>query len=465
MNAMTHLDAVASMMNGTLYGENAADISMTGVSTDSRRIKPGELFIALRGENFDGHAFIDVVVKEGVSAVVIDELAAKDLPLPACPYIVVDDTRLALGHFAGAWRKRFDIPVIAVTGSNGKTTTKEMIASIMRAALGENVLVTQGNLNNDIGLPLTLLGLNDKHLAAVVEMGMNHPGEIAYLTKMASPTIALVTNVQRAHLEGMGSLEAIAQEKGSIFDGLAENGVAVFSDDDLWTALWKRQSQGKRTLNFSFTHQTNLVARYQGHRLMNDMDLEASGQKISFTLPVPGAHNAFNAVAAAAATLAAGVSLERVAKGLSAFGSVKGRLQQRAGKLGCQIIDDTYNANPDSVKAAIEVLSSLPGRKILILGDMGEIGRQSAQYHDEVGGYAKSQGIDTLFTLGEASARAASNFGQGARHFKKIDEMITAALKELKPETTILVKGSRFMRMERVVDALILHPEGNKHAS
>lgn len=458
MNSMTNLQTVAGMMNGVLHGR---DVSIAGVSTDSRRIAQGELFIALRGENFDGHEFLGAAAERGASAVVIDQLAAKNGPLPACPYIVVDDTRLALGRFAGEWRRRFDIPVIAVTGSNGKTTTKEMIAGIMRAALGEHVLVTRGNLNNDIGVPLTLLGLHDWHRAAVVEMGMNHPGEISYLTMMVRPTIALVTNVQRAHLEGMGSLETIALEKGSIFDGLTENGVAVFSDDEPWAALWKRQNQNRKMLNFSFNHDAELVACYQGWRLVNDIDLDVADRKVSFTLPVPGAHNAFNAVAAAAATLAAGIDLEAISEGLSSFKGVKGRLQQRLGKQGCMIIDDTYNANPDSVKAAIEVLSSLPGRKILILGDMGEIGRGSAQYHDEVGGYAKSQGIDLLLALGDASARAASNFGQGARHFKKIDEMITAALKELTPETTILVKGSRFMRMERVVDALIEHPEGN----
>ncbi len=429
------LSQIAAAVNGRLVG---ADVTVEGVSTDTRAIAKGALFIALAGERFDAHDFLDQAMAAGAGALLVAD--AGKLPAGVSA-VVVDDTRLALGRLAAAWRARFALPVIAVTGSNGKTTTKEMIAAILKVAHGAAVLSTRGNLNNDIGLPLTLLGLSAAHRAAVIEMGMNHPGEIAYLAPIGAPTVALVTNAQRAHLEGMGDLDEVAREKGAIFSGLPAEGVAVIN-------------AGRPVRSFAIDGAADVVGKVRQHGLETAIDLSAPEGEVHIALRIPGRHNAGNAVAAAAASLAAGVPLAAVAAGLESFSGVKGRLQRRAGKLGAEILDDTYNANPDSVRAGIDVLASTIGRKLLILGDMGEIGEACAQYHDEIGGYAKSQGVDLLFALGEATKAAVRNFGDGARHFCHVDKLIAAADKELGPDTTVLVKGSRFMKMERVADAL-----------
>ena len=368
--------------------------------------------------------------------------------------MVGDDTRLALGRLAAAWRARFSLPVIAVTGSNGKTTTKEMVAAILKVAFGTSVLSTRGNLNNDIGLPLTLLGLRPTHRAAVIEMGMNHPGEIAYLAQIGSPTVALVTNAQRAHLEGMGDLEEVAREKGSIFGGLLPNGVAIINADDTYADFWRGMAGVHAVRTFGIDHAADVRGAVRQHGLEIAIELSAAEGAAAITLHIPGRHNARNAVAAAAACLAAGVTMADVAAGLEAFSGVKGRLQRRAGNKGAEILDDTYNANPDSVRAGIDVLAATIGRKLMVLGDMGEIGEASGQFHDEVGGYAKSQGIDRLFAFGDAAQQAVRNFGEGAKHYCNIEKLIAAVDKELGPDTTVLVKGSRFMKMERVVDAL-----------
>ena len=454
MTVMMDLLDAANAMGGTLPGENR---SFCGVSTDSRNVAAGELFIALRGEIFDGHQFVETAKARGAVAAVVAADAAEQLKALELPLIVVADTRLALGALAAAWRARFKVPVIAVTGSNGKTTTKEMIASILHAAYGDAVLATQGNFNNDIGLPLTLLKLGATHRAAIIEMGMNHPGEIAYLAGIARPTVALVTNAQRAHLEGMGSLEAIAAEKGSIYQGLGEAGVAVFSADDQWAELWRTQSASLRTLTFGLEKPAEVSGQCQLHGLENHLTLSVQGEQVDVALALPGLHNARNALAAASAALAAGLPLAAVRDGLLAFRGVKGRLQRRAGLNGATLLDDTYNANPDSVRAGIDVLAATIGRKLLVLGDMGEIGEMTGQFHDEIGGYAKSQGVDRLFAFGESSALAAHNFGAGGQYFKKLEDLIAAVTAELTPaasETTVLVKGSRFMRMERVADAI-----------
>jgi UDP-N-acetylmuramoyl-tripeptide--D-alanyl-D-alanine ligase len=409
------------------------------------------LFIALAGERFDAHDFLDQATTAGAAALLVADAGKLPAGIPA---VVVDDTRLALGRLAAAWRASFTLPVIAVTGSNGKTTTKEMIAAILKAAFGAAVLSTRGNLNNDIGLPLTLLGLRASHRAAVIEMGMNHPGEIAYLAPIGSPTVALITNAQRAHLEGMGDLDEVAREKGSIFSGLPADGIAVINADDVYADFW-RSMAGRRTVRtFSIDGAADVTGSVRQHGLEIGLDLVSPEGLATLTLRIPGRHNARNAVAAAAACLAAGVPLAAVAEGLEAFSGVKGRLQRRAGKQGAEILDDTYNANPDSVRAGIDVLASTIGRKLLVLGDMGEIGEASGQYHDEIGGYAKSQGVDRLFALGDQAQLAVRNFGEGARHYCNVDKLIAAVDKELGPETTVLVKGSRFMKMERVADAL-----------
>jgi UDP-N-acetylmuramoyl-tripeptide--D-alanyl-D-alanine ligase len=441
------LSQVAAAVDGRLLG---ADVQLTGVSTDTRAIGDGQLFIALRGERFDAHDFLADAAKSAAALLVAD---ADRLPAGVSA-VLVDDTRLALGRLAAAWRSRFAIPVIAVTGSNGKTTTKEMIAAILKVAFGEAVLATRGNLNNDIGLPLTLLGMNAEHRAAVIEMGMNHPGEIDYLTRIGAPTVALVTNAQRAHLEGMGDLDEVAREKGSIFNGLPAEGVAVINADDVYAGFWKGMAAGHPVRSFAIEHAADVRGVVHQHGLEISLDITAAEGTATFKLAIPGRHNACNAMAAAAACLAAGIPLPAVAAGLAAFSGVKGRLQRRVGKNGADILDDTYNANPDSVRAGIDVLASTIGHKLLVLGDMGEIGEASGQYHDEIGGYAKSQGIDRLFALGEASKAAVRNFGEGARHYCNVDKLIAAVDKELGPETTVLVKGSRFMKMERVSDAL-----------
>ena len=442
------LSQIAAAVNGRLVG---ADVTVEGVSTDTRAIAKGALFIALAGERFDAHDFLDQAMAAGAGALLVAD--AGKLPAGVSA-VVVDDTRLALGRLAAAWRARFALPVIAVTGSNGKTTTKEMIAAILKVAHGAAVLSTRGNLNNDIGLPLTLLGLSAAHRAAVIEMGMNHPGEIAYLAPIGAPTVALVTNAQRAHLEGMGDLDEVAREKGAIFSGLPADGVAVINADDSYAGYWRGVAAGRPVRSFAIDGAADVVGKVRQHGLETAIDLSAPEGEVHIALRIPGRHNAGNAVAAAAACLAAGVPLAAVAAGLESFSGVKGRLQRRAGKLGAEILDDTYNANPDSVRAGIDVLASTIGRKLLILGDMGEIGEACAQYHDEIGGYAKSQGVDLLFALGEATKAAVRNFGDGARHFCHVDKLIAAADKELGPETTVLVKGSRFMKMERVADAL-----------
>lgn len=442
------LSQIAAAVNGRLVG---ADVTVEGVSTDTRAIAKGALFIALAGERFDAHDFLDQAMAAGAGALLVAD--AGKLPAGVSA-VVVDDTRLALGRLAAAWRARFALPVIAVTGSNGKTTTKEMIAAILKVAHGAAVLSTRGNLNNDIGLPLTLLGLSAAHRAAVIEMGMNHPGEIAYLAPIGAPTVALVTNAQRAHLEGMGDLDEVAREKGAIFSGLPAEGVAVINADDSYAGYWRGVAAGRPVRSFAIDGAADVVGKVRQHGLETAIDLSAPEGEVHIALRIPGRHNAGNAVAAAAACLAAGVPLAAVAAGLESFYGVKGRLQRRAGKLGAEILDDTYNANPDSVRAGIDVLASTIGRKLLILGDMGEIGEACAQYHDEIGGYAKSQGVDLLFALGEATKAAVRNFGDGARHFCHVDKLIAAADKELGPDTTVLVKGSRFMKMERVADAL-----------
>ena len=443
------LSAIQRAVGGDLCGPDRA---IAGVSTDTRTVAPGQLFVALRGERFDGHDFLEQAVAAGAGALLVTDGAR--IPAGASA-LVVADTRLALGRLAAAWRAGFEIPVIAVTGSNGKTTTKEMIAAILRRQYGDTVLATRGNLNNDIGLPLTLLGLAAGQRAAVIEMGMNQPGEIAYLTQIGAPTVAVVTNAQRAHLAGMGDMNQIAREKGSIFAGLGAGGVAVVNADDAYAGLWRRMAGRNPLLTFGIERGADVRAVVRQQGLTTLLSLWTPVGQAELKLAVPGRHNARNALAAAAACLAAGIPLAAVVAGLEGFAGLKGRLQRRQGRAGAVVLDDTYNANPDSVRAGIDVLAATIGRKVLVLGDMGEIGEASGQYHDEIGGYAKSQGVDRLLAFGDASQQAVRNFGEGARHFCDIEKLIAAVNKQLGPETTVLVKGSRFMKMERVADAIV----------
>ncbi|MBN8441441.1 MAG: UDP-N-acetylmuramoyl-tripeptide--D-alanyl-D-alanine ligase [Thauera sp.] len=434
------------------------------VGTDSRALTPGQLFVALRGERFDGHDFVAAAAEAGAAAAMVDvrwaEAQGDALDHPPLPLLVVDDTRLALGNLAAAWRARFAIPLIGITGSNGKTTVKEMCAAILRAQAHrdgfgeETVLATQGNLNNDIGLPLTLLKLRDFHRAAVIEMGMNHPGEIAYLTALARPTVAIVTNAQRAHLQGMGTVDEVAREKGAIYEGLGAEGIAIVNADETYADFWRALNAGRPIVTFGIDARADVHAACTLRGFGARLEVDAPQGAIGFDLQVAGMHNARNAVGAAAACLAAGVSIDAVAAGLSGFTGARGRLQRRQGPKGAVILDDTYNANPDSVRAGIDVLASTPGHTWLVLGDMGEIGEASAQLHDEIGGYAKSKGIDGLFALGEMSTVAVHNFGEGGHHFSSVEALVAALVGRLGADSVVLVKGSRFMRMERVADAL-----------
>ncbi|MDR3213400.1 MAG: UDP-N-acetylmuramoyl-tripeptide--D-alanyl-D-alanine ligase [Azoarcus sp.] len=428
----------------------------TAVGVDSRAIVPGQLFVALRGERFDGHAFVASALAAGAAAAMVDAHWAATQPRNEAVWLIVDDTRLALGALAAGWRARFDIPLIGVTGSNGKTTVKEMSAAILRVWAGRDdaILATGGNFNNDIGLPLTLLGLRASHKAAVIEMGMNHPGEIAYLTGLARPTVALVNNAQRAHLEGLGTLAGVAREKGHIYDGLGDAGVAIINADDPHADEWRASNVQRRVLSFGLRRPADVRGRYTLHCLKAALRIETPWGEADCELQAPGEHNVLNALAAAAACLGAGVPLAAVAAGLTGYGGVHGRLQRRKGPHGALVLDDSYNANPDSVRAAIDVLALMPGQTYLVLGDMGEVGETSAQAHDEVGGYAKSKGVGALYTLGAMSAVAVRNFGEGGRHFGSVDALVTALTPRLDADATVLVKGSRFMRMERVADAL-----------
>ena len=442
--------------SGEEKGEKAGEARLSAVGTDSRNIVAGQLFVALRGEHFDGHDYIDAALADGAAAVMVDAQWEASHPASAATRIVVDDTRLALGTLAAGWRARFDIPLIGVTGSNGKTTVKEMCAAILRVWLGRDdaVLATKGNFNNDIGLPLTLLGLRAHHKAAVIEMGMNHPGEIAYLTGLARPTVALVNNAQRAHLEGMGSLAEVARENGCIYEGLGDAGVAVVNADDAHAAEWLERNAQRATVCFSIEKPATVHGTSAQHGLGSTLRFESPWGQGECELRAPGIHNVRNALAAAAACLADGVPPEAGTAGLAGFGGARGRLERRTGPKESLILDDSYNANPDSVRAGIDVLALMSGPTFLVLGDMGEVGETSAQAHDEVGGYAKSKGVDALYTLGAMSEVAARNFGEGGRHFGSVETLVAALVPRLESGTTVLVKGSRFMRMERVSDAL-----------
>jgi UDP-N-acetylmuramoyl-tripeptide--D-alanyl-D-alanine ligase len=452
MEPMMSLREASTAIGAKAMGE---DVRFLSVSTDSRTLARGALFVALRGERFDGHRFLDAARERGAAAAMVDEDSnAGSLRMPR---LVLRDTRLGLGRLAAHWRARFDIPLIAVTGSNGKTTVKEMIAAILRAHFGDaRVLATEGNLNNDIGLPLTLLGLRDAHRAAVVELGMNHSGETAALAAIASPTVALVNNAQREHQEFMKGVAEVAREHGAVFDALRESGVAVINADDEFAGYWRGLLSGRRVRDFGVER----PAQVSGRRTPGSMvELQTPEGRASIELHADGRHNVSNACAAAACALAAGVSLGAVAKGLAAFRPVSGRMQRLAARSGARLIDDSYNANPDSVRAAIDVLAAEPGTRFLLLGDMGEVGERGADFHEEVGRYARERGVDRLYALGDLCRSAAEAFGKGARHFETVEELIAAARGEVVANTVALVKGSRFMRMERVVQALAADPQ------
>lgn len=430
-----------------------SDELVTAVSTDSRHIADGNLFVALKGERFDGHDYVADVLQRGAVGAIVNANYAEQHP--DSRLLPVEDPLRALAQLAGYWRQQFCMPVIGVVGSNGKTTVKGMCASILSAHFGEqHVLATTGNLNNEIGLPLMVLRLNDAIDVAVLEIGMNHPGETAFLAAVAQPSVALINNAQREHQEFMRTVGAVAIEHATMIDSLPPDGIAVINADDDYADLWRQRADGRQVLSAGFSANADLVVAFQATGLGGELILRTPWGVSDILLAVPGVHNARNAAMAAAASLAIGVPLDAVTRGLESFSAVKGRLQRRRGIDGAVIIDDSYNANPDSVLAAVDVLSAIPGKRVLVIGDMGEVGDQAGQYHDEIGGYAKSHGIDLLLCLGEHSRATAANFGDGAAHFESVDRLIKALSAELTEQTTVLIKGSRFMRMERVADAI-----------
>ena len=448
---MMQLSEVARAVGGDLRGRDAG---FEAVCADSRVLKNGDLFVALKGERFDGHDFVSHAARAGAAAALVQRERAANLP-GELPLAAVNDTTTALGALAAHWRARFDLPLVAVAGSNGKTTVKEMIAGCLREHWGEaGVLAARGNLNNHIGVPLTLLGLRGEHRAAVVEVGMNHPGETAYLAGIARPGIVLINNAQREHQEFMRSVGDVAIEHGALLVGLPPKGVAVINADDDHADYWRGVAAGRRIRDFGLERPAAVHARYRLLALAAEIELTTPEGRASFALQAAGRHNVRNALAAVAAATAAGVPLDACVRALTRFAPVRGRMQTVPAIGGALLLDDTYNANPDSVRAAIAVLARLPGRRLLVLGDMGEVGMNGIAYHEEVGAYARTARVDSLYALGEMAQHAVRSFGGGARHFTRIEDLLAAVENVLEPPVTVLVKGSRFMKMERVVKAL-----------
>ena len=447
-----------------LVGDGLVEIKR--IHTDTRSLQAGDMFVALKGDNFDAHDFLAQAKALGaVAAIAQHGLMQSDLP-----GLLVSDSKIALGQLAASWRSQFDLPLIAVAGSNGKTTVTQMIASILRASHQTHAFATQGNLNNDIGVPLTLLRLTADHKIGVVELGMNHPGEIAYLAHIAKPSVALVNNAQREHLEFMSTVEAVAHENGAVIDALGPRGVAVFPADDDYTSVWRKKAGTRSILTFAISGDADVTADARWTDKGWQVAAKTPQGALSFSLNIAGSHNVKNALAAVACALAAGIPLESISSGLSGFEAVKGRsraIQLHIEGRHCILIDDSYNANPDSMRAAIDVLAALPGPRLLVMGDMGEVGLQGPYFHEEAGRWARNQGIEHLFTLGEQSRLASGSFdhiGGEGRHFTDINSLNAAVFALLPSAGSVLVKGSRFMKMERVVMSIQEQKKEAQHA-
>jgi UDP-N-acetylmuramoyl-tripeptide--D-alanyl-D-alanine ligase len=446
------LSQLSQIVNGSLSGAN---VEFHSVSIDSRTLSEGALFVALKGPNFDGHNYIDRAREQGAVAALVTE-ANSD----ALPSVKVDDTRLALGTMAASWRSNFDLPIVAVTGSNGKTTVKDMLSSIFsQACRGEegSVLSTIGNLNNDLGLPLTLLRLRQSHRYAVTEMGMNHAGELTYLTSIARPDVAVITNAAAAHLEGLQTVEGVARAKSEIFSGVKSGGTAVINGDDEFASLWRERAGDLNLVAFSLSHDAEVTADFDLYKDHSRVVFQTPWGEAEARLALPGKHNVANALAAVAAAGSVGVSLASIVSGLEKWQGVKGRLHSKMIN-GLHVIDDSYNANPASIRAALEVLSMQTGMKVFVMGDMGELGEDSAALHKQAGKMAKQMGIESCYTLGEQTVLTAQAFGSHAQSFKEANKLVNALKKELRANSdrpiNILVKGSRAMKMERLIELL-----------
>ena len=452
----------AVLVNAAAANSQVQNTLIKAVRTDSRSVVAGDLFIALKGEKFDGTAFLGQAQAQGAVAVLFEASHPdqgehlQHLNNVTVPAFCVPNARAALGTLAAQWRRQYTPALIGVTGSNGKTTVTQMIASVLRADTSAPSLSTQGNLNNDIGVPLTLFNLRPEHQRAVVELGMNHPGEIEVLAQFAQPTIGLVNNAQREHQEFMSTVEAVAIENGEVIRALPAKGVAVFPAQDAYTQLWQKLADARPVLTFGFTQ-----GDVQAHDIVWrngawSFQLWTQQTSLPCRLNIAGRHNILNALAATACALAADMSLPVIVKGLESFEPVKGRSKSCEWQLdghAFTLVDDTYNANPDSVRAAIEVLAELPAPRLLVLGDMGEVGLQGAEFHQEVGAYAKACAIQSLFTLGDLCQHSSQAF-EGAVHFSDMDSLQARVLSDISAYNSVLVKGSRFMKMERVVEAL-----------
>jgi len=455
---MTLQQALQWLPSARLVGDGA--VRFTRVHSDTRSLRPGDLFVALKGERFDAHDFLPQAASQGAVAA----LAQRGLSASQ-PGLLVEDSLKALGQLAAGWRSQFSLPLVAVTGSNGKTTVTQMIAGIFRAWKNDAAFATEGNFNNDIGLPLTLLRLRASHGVGVVELGMNHPGEIAYLAGLARPTVALVNNAQREHLEFMATVEAVARENGAVIASLPASGAAVFPADEPYTPVWRALAGSRRVVTFADQGEADVTASSCWMGGAWQVQANTPEGRLDFSLQVAGRHNVKNALAATACALAAGVPLLAISSGLSVFSPVKGRsraLQLTMAGRALTLIDDSYNANPDSVRAAIDVLAELPGPRLLVLGDMGEVGDQGPTFHAEVGIHARERGIHQLFTLGTQSVHASQHFGAG-RHFGDDLPALQTAVKAALPELgSVLIKGSRFMKMERVVETITTSAQQQK---
>jgi UDP-N-acetylmuramoyl-tripeptide--D-alanyl-D-alanine ligase len=445
--------------NGHLCGDDT--LSIKRVNTDTRTLRSGDLFVALQGEHFDGNNFLHQAKLAGATAAIANRgLEAVDLD-----GIQVADTKYALGRIAAGWRSQFKLPLVAVTGSNGKTTVTQMLASIMREYKGEASLATTGNLNNDIGVPLTLLRLSRKHEIGVVELGMNHPGEIAYLANITKPTIALVNNAQREHLEFMSTVHAVACENGAVLTALPDDGIAIFPSDDKHAEVWQKLAGNRRTITFSMFGKASVYcAKADWLHGSWRVVAETPVGTIKYELCIAGRHNVKNSLAAIACSLAAGIPTTSIVQGLQTFQPVNGRSKAYAiewSNKEITLVDDTYNANPDSMRAAVDVLAELEGPRLLVLGDMGEVGEHGLQFHAEIGEYARVKTIDQLFTIGHLAQETAKQF-PSSRHFESMDALLEAVVPELNQIRSVLVKGSRFMKMEQVIQVVLKSAEAKK---
>lgn len=450
MNMIMKLSEINTIVHGWRVGK---DMEVSSVSIDTRTLEAGDLYVAIKGENFDGNDFVDKADMAGAAAAILHQEVETKLP-----HIVVANTRKALADLACAWRKKAGISVVGITGSNGKTTVKEMTASI----LGSNarVLHTKGNLNNDIGVPLTLLRLNSDHQYAVVEMGANHPGEIGYLGRCAKPDISIITNVGPAHIEGFGDIDGVAREKGQIVESLGPEGVAVLNADDHYFDYWKKLAGNRTVIPFGMSERAEVTASkirsgIKDNRFVTEFSLGISGDEIKIRMALAGKHNVVNALAAAAACKALDIDLQQIKQGLEAILPVTGRLQPLMSRQGSVVIDDTYNANPASLEAALEVLVSCEGEPWVVLGAFGEMGKDSGKIHEELGELIKSKGVVRVLATGPDAANTVRVFGKGAVFFDTQKELIDALNRELKGNETILIKGSRSQRMEKIAEALV----------